>query len=199
MHTLNRADTELVPILVKVQLLQARLLDEPDAFGTAWNWIDAFLRFEHNEPTYLMLRQAMASRRALLLLDGLEVGLLVVFGQCLFAWAALQDALLEAVAARAEKAAVSKMRPLLVEWRGAQRLGNAVLAACPKWLVPVQGTGGGLPRGRGGGAWLPTPAVCPRLTGSGVPQKNTRVANCIVDGAVHRSRHGSRPRPLAAE
>ena len=73
-HTLNRADTELVPILVKVQLLQARLLDEPDAFGTAWNWIDAFLRFEHSEPTYLMLRQAMASRRALLLLDGLDEG-----------------------------------------------------------------------------------------------------------------------------
>ena len=68
MHTLNRADTELVPILVKVQLLQTRLLGEPDAFATAWNWIDAFLRFEHNEPTYLMLRQAMASRRALLLL-----------------------------------------------------------------------------------------------------------------------------------
>ena len=74
MHTLNRADTELIPILVKVQLLQARLLDEPDAFGTAWNWIDAFLRFEHSEPTYLMLRQAMASRRALLLLDGLDEG-----------------------------------------------------------------------------------------------------------------------------
>ena len=74
MHTLNRADTELVPILVKVQLLQTRLLDEPDTFGTAWNWIDAFLRFEHSEPTYLMLRQAMASRRALLLLDGLDEG-----------------------------------------------------------------------------------------------------------------------------
>ena len=74
MHTLNRADTELVPILVKVQLLQKRLLDEPDAFATAWNWVDAFLRFEHNEPTYLMLRQAMASRRALLLLDGLDEG-----------------------------------------------------------------------------------------------------------------------------
>ena len=52
MHTLNRADTELVPILVKVQLLQTRLLGEPDAFATAWNWIDAFLRFEHNGPTY---------------------------------------------------------------------------------------------------------------------------------------------------
>ena len=74
MHTLNRADTELVPIVVKVQLLQKRLLDEPDAFATAWNWIDAFLRFEHNEPTFLMLRQAMVSRRALLLLDGLDEG-----------------------------------------------------------------------------------------------------------------------------
>ena len=73
-HTLNRAETELVPILVKVQLLQTRLLNEPDAFATAWNWIDAFLRLQHSEPTYLMLRQAMASRRALLLLDGLDEG-----------------------------------------------------------------------------------------------------------------------------
>ena len=38
-------------------------------------------------------------------------------------------ALLEAVAARAEKAAVSKMRPLLVEWRGAQRLAKSFLMA----------------------------------------------------------------------
>ena len=74
MHTLNRADTELVPILVKVQLLQTRLLNEPDAFATAWNWVDAFLRLEHSAATYRMLRQAMASRRALLLLDGLDEG-----------------------------------------------------------------------------------------------------------------------------
>ena len=73
-HTLNRADSELVPILVKVQLLQTRLLNEPDAFATAWNWVDAFLRLEHSAATYRMLRQAMASRRALLLLDGLDEG-----------------------------------------------------------------------------------------------------------------------------
>ena len=73
-HTLNRADTELVPILVKVQLLQTRLLNEPDAFATAWNWVDAFLHLEHGATTYRMLRQAMASRRALLLLDGLDEG-----------------------------------------------------------------------------------------------------------------------------
>ena len=73
-HTLNGAETELIPILVKVQLLQTRLLNEPDAFATAWNWIDAFVRLQHSEPTYRMLRQAMASRRALLLLDGLDEG-----------------------------------------------------------------------------------------------------------------------------
>ena len=74
MHTLNRADTELVPILVKVQLLQTRLLGEPDAFATAWNWIDAFLRLEHGAeaPYYCMLRQAMMARRALILIDGLD-------------------------------------------------------------------------------------------------------------------------------
>ena len=32
-------DGELVPILVKVQRLQRRLLEEPDAFASAWNWL----------------------------------------------------------------------------------------------------------------------------------------------------------------
>jgi Ran GTPase-activating protein (RanGAP) involved in mRNA processing and transport len=67
--------TELVPILVKVQVLQRRLLEAPDAFAGAWNFIDAFLRLEHeaSRPAlYRMLRQAMMARRALLLLDGLD-------------------------------------------------------------------------------------------------------------------------------
>jgi hypothetical protein len=67
--------TELVPILVKVQVLQQRLLEAPDAFASAWNYIDAYLRLEHeaSRPAlYRMLRQAMMARRALLLLDGLD-------------------------------------------------------------------------------------------------------------------------------
>ena len=67
--------TELVPILVKVQVLQQRLLEAPDAFAVAWNYIDAFLRLEHEASCpalYRMLRQAMMARRALLLLDGLD-------------------------------------------------------------------------------------------------------------------------------
>jgi len=67
--------TELVPILVKVQVLQRRLLEAPYAFATAWNYIDAFLRLEHeasHPALYRMLRQAMMARRALLLLDGLD-------------------------------------------------------------------------------------------------------------------------------
>eukprot|EP00966_Prymnesium_polylepis_P143531 3313500-Prymnesium_polylepis.1 len=42
----------------------------------AGNWIDAYFRLEHGAESghYRMLRQAMASRRALLLLDGLDEG-----------------------------------------------------------------------------------------------------------------------------
>jgi hypothetical protein len=75
MIALNNERTELVPILVKVQVLQRWLLEAPDAFAGAWNYIDAFLRLEHeaSRPAlYRMLRQAMMARRALLLLDGLD-------------------------------------------------------------------------------------------------------------------------------
>eukprot|EP00900_Chrysochromulina_parva_P011126 jgi/Chrpa1/20013/Chrysochromulina_OHIO_Genome00027898-RA len=67
--------TELVPILVKVQVLQQRLLEVPGAFAGSWNYIDAFLRLEYvaSQPAlYRMLRQAMMARRALLLVDGLD-------------------------------------------------------------------------------------------------------------------------------
>ena len=64
----------LIPILVKVQVLQRRRIDSPDAFASAWNWIDAFLRLEHGAEAsyYCMLRQAMMARRALILIDGLD-------------------------------------------------------------------------------------------------------------------------------
>merc|ERR1719389_362564 len=64
----------LIPILVKVQVLQRRRIDFPDAFASAWNWIDAFLRLEHGDeaPYYCMLRQAMMARRTLILIDGLD-------------------------------------------------------------------------------------------------------------------------------
>ena len=64
----------LIPILVKVQTLQKRLINYPDAFASSWNWIDAFLRLEHGAeaPYYSMLRQAMMARRALILIDGLD-------------------------------------------------------------------------------------------------------------------------------
>jgi hypothetical protein len=67
-------ESALVPILVRVQRLQRWLLDEPGAFLSAWNWMDAFARLEYTEPHYRFLRQAMMARRALLLLDGLDEG-----------------------------------------------------------------------------------------------------------------------------
>ena len=69
---LDRA--ELVPIVIKVQLLQARLRDTPDAFASQWNWVDAYLCLTYAErpEVYRMLRQAMMARQALLLLDGLD-------------------------------------------------------------------------------------------------------------------------------
>jgi hypothetical protein len=69
---LDRA--ELVPIVIKVQLLQAKLRDAPDAFASHWNWVDAYLSLNERErpEVYRMLRQAMMARRALLLLDGLD-------------------------------------------------------------------------------------------------------------------------------
>ena len=68
-------DGELVPILVKVQLLQLQLIESPSIFEASWNGVDAFLLLKLRDgPHYRMLRQALASRRALLLLDGLDEG-----------------------------------------------------------------------------------------------------------------------------
>ena len=67
----------LVPILVKVQLLQRRLLEDEPAFLCAWNWVDAYLRAELQPSApnvYRFLRQALMARRALVLLDGVDEG-----------------------------------------------------------------------------------------------------------------------------
>ena len=46
------------------------------AFASSWNWVDAHLRRIHGptSPIYAMLRQALLSRRTLLLLDGIDEG-----------------------------------------------------------------------------------------------------------------------------
>ena len=68
----------LVPILVKVQeLLRFMLITEHNsAFSSSWNWVDAYMQCVHGASSemYLMLRQAMMSRRALILVDGLDEG-----------------------------------------------------------------------------------------------------------------------------
>jgi hypothetical protein len=67
----------LVPILLRVQRLQRMLATtKSGAFLKAWNWVDAYLQAEYGATSdqYLMLRQAMASRRALLLIDGIDEG-----------------------------------------------------------------------------------------------------------------------------
>ena len=69
--------SELVPIVIKVQLLQVRLREaQHDEFTSTSNWVDAYLKFVHaGQPVlYRMLRQAMMARRALLLIDGLDEG-----------------------------------------------------------------------------------------------------------------------------
>ena len=58
MRTLQQDET--VPILIKVQQLQRRKLQSPDAFASAWNWIDAYLCLEYDEAVHRMLRQARA-------------------------------------------------------------------------------------------------------------------------------------------
>ena len=70
--TLDRS--VLVPIVVKVQKLQVRLLEKPQVFSSAWNWIDAFVSLEHTPEVYRMVRQVLLARRALLLIDGLDEG-----------------------------------------------------------------------------------------------------------------------------
>lgn len=55
---------------------QLRKVYGPSAFANAWNWVDSFLRLEHGvqSDVYLMQRQALISRRALIILDGIDEG-----------------------------------------------------------------------------------------------------------------------------
>ena len=70
-HTLGGAG-ELIPILIKAEQLQRRLLADEAGFAAAWNWIDAYLRVEKPGVHYVFLRQVLMARRALVLLDGLD-------------------------------------------------------------------------------------------------------------------------------
>ena len=63
----------------QVQRLQEKLQEHPARYRASTNWVDMLLLDEHGgadgaAPAYLFLRQAMLSRRALLLLDGLDEG-----------------------------------------------------------------------------------------------------------------------------
>ena len=74
MHALEWKSSDLIPIFIKVRSLQRRLVGDSDTFAAAFNWVDAYLRLEYAEKTpglYLMLRQALMARRAMVLLDGL--------------------------------------------------------------------------------------------------------------------------------
>ena len=74
MHLLADETRGAVPVLIKVQQLQRRLLSGADrpTFANAWNWVDAFLQCEYGPDSelYRALRQALMARRAILLLDG---------------------------------------------------------------------------------------------------------------------------------
>ena len=71
MRSLDHA--ALVPILIKVELLQQMIRSDEAAFAAGGpTWIDTHLRLAHEPLHYRMLRQAMRSRRALLLIDGLD-------------------------------------------------------------------------------------------------------------------------------
>ena len=86
-HSLDKG-SGLIPIMIKVHQLQASLLEHEEEYRQAWNWIDAYVRLQlaadqklevpHDgsdaSPLYRMLRQALMSRRVLILLDGLDEG-----------------------------------------------------------------------------------------------------------------------------
>ena len=77
MHMLQRPDS-LIPVPIKVQQLQRRLLMEEhrSVFGRMWNWVNAYLLITHGAGSerYLFLRQALMARRALVILDGIDEG-----------------------------------------------------------------------------------------------------------------------------
>ena len=75
-YSLDQDALDVIPIVVRVQLLQTDMMQTEGVFKEAWNWVEAHLRLqhEHGSQLYLMLRQALVSRRALLLIDGLDEG-----------------------------------------------------------------------------------------------------------------------------
>lgn len=68
----------IVPIVIKVHHLQRQLLmnEHSDVFANAWNWVDAHLQIAYGADSklYAFLMQAMRSRRALLIVDGIDEG-----------------------------------------------------------------------------------------------------------------------------
>ena len=94
LHVLNDP-AALVPILIRVQHLAVSLAADRERYERAWNWVDAYLQIQHAAeageasgggepvgsqhpagctPLYRMLRQALQSRRVLILLDGMDEG-----------------------------------------------------------------------------------------------------------------------------
>jgi len=65
-------DGPLVPVLVKVEQLQKALGEHADAFAAAASWVDAHLALACAPAHAAALRQAIAARRALLVIDGLD-------------------------------------------------------------------------------------------------------------------------------
>ena len=68
----------LIPIQIKVMDLQRKLVMDvhSEVFGTAWNWVDAYLQVLYGSGSvrYRFLRQALMARRALIILDGIDEG-----------------------------------------------------------------------------------------------------------------------------
>ena len=55
----HKQGSELVPILIKIQNLQLRYLENRDTFDKAWNWVDTYLQIEYKQSKpalYCMLR-----------------------------------------------------------------------------------------------------------------------------------------------
>ena len=66
--------SDMLPIFIRVQDLQKRLLEHEDTFNGRWNWVDAYLLLLHGEASeqYMFLRQALLARRVIMLLDGID-------------------------------------------------------------------------------------------------------------------------------
>ncbi len=66
--------TAMTPILMRASRLQKLLLESPEQFANSWNWVDAFVSVECEPDLHSVYRQALTSRHALILLDGLDEG-----------------------------------------------------------------------------------------------------------------------------